>query len=525
MAGAGWTARLGQAGAAALLLAAIAPLAAVLALPLLFPSGAAWPRGAGSMLAATMLLAGGASALALLWGTAAAWLVEMCSFAGRRVFGLLLFLPFALPPYLHAYVWGDLADTVAIAGVRSMPGACLLMSFALYPYVYMFARASFARQSSSLQAASRLLGCTPWGAFFKVALPMARPALGIGALLVFMEAANDIAVAQDFGLGTLGYRVYDLWLNRGAGGSAALLASLLAAIGIALFWLESFMRRRQRQYESSLRHFGSASVHRLRGGRAALACCGCGALALLGFAVPALALAAKALASSAWRPARLADALADTLLLALLAGLASFAIGVALLWLRRRSRLAAVRLACVLPAGGYALPGVVYGMGCLLLAGALADGLFGLTGYSAHWLMHSSIGVLVLALACRYLVIPGGALERGLEAVSPRMDEVGRCAGKSRLAMLFQVWLPLLRPSLLAGGLLLAADIIKELPLTLLLRPLGTDPLAPLLYQYASDEDLGLAAPPALLLVMLTLTLLCLAYPMLMAESRRRFAA
>lgn len=517
-------ARLGRAAAYLLLLLALAPLTGLLLLVLQAELGTApWPRGTIRLLGNTVLLAAGAGLLAVLWGTAAAWLTEMCVFPGRRVFGLLLFLPFALPPYLQAYVWGDLLDDRWGWGVRNMPGACLLMSLALYPYVYMLARANFAQQSCSLMAAARLLGCTPWGAFWRVALPMARPALGVGALLAFMEAANDIAVAQDFGLGTLGYRAYDLWFNRGSAAGAASLASLLLVLAVALIMIERPLRRRQVQYESSIRYFCCLSEYRLRGRHALLACMGCGVLVLLGCGVPLAVLAARTLETAAsWHASRLAGAVIDTLQLVGLVLLAGFALGAALLWLRRRSAAPAMRMLCMLPSSGYALPGIIYGMGCLLLLAAAADGLLALSGYSAHWLLHSSVGLLCLALACRYVIIPGGALERGLDGLSPRLGDVARSTGKSQLRMLAQVWLPLLRPSLLAGGLLLAVDIIKELPLTLLLRPLGTDTLALLVYQYASDEDLSLAAPYALVMSLLALALLGCAYPLLTAAVRKR---
>ena len=146
--------------------------------------------------------------IALVIGVSCAWLIEMCMFPGRRLLGFLLFLPFAIPPYLQAYVWAELVDDGGWLpvgyGLRNPLGASLVMALVLYPYIYMFARGAFAQRSCGLNVAARVLGCGSWGAFFRISLPVARPAIAIGALLVFMEVANDIAIAEDYGLSTLG---------------------------------------------------------------------------------------------------------------------------------------------------------------------------------------------------------------------------------------------------------------------------------------------------------------------------------
>lgn len=393
-----------------------------------------------------------------------------------------------------------------------MTGGCLVMSLALYPYVYMFARASFAQRSCSLLAAARLLGHTPWGAFLRVALPVARPALAVGGLLVFMETANDIAVAEDFGLPTLGYHVYDLWLNRDELAGAAAVALLMVVMALALASAEAASRKRQRQYQQGVRCYCSDFSYRLVGFKAGLAMAWCALLFLLAFGLPVARLIHKSSYGSlgAWHDALLA--LADSLFLVALVVILCFIVGALLTYLGWRAKgplgSGMVRFSLV----GYAFPGIIYAMGLILAVGKLAAWLEASWGWSIHWLWVSSTTLLVFALACRFVVMSWGAIEAGNAHVAPSYLAVASNAGKNWLAVLWKVRLPLMRPALLAGALLLLVDVLKELPLTLVLRPFGTTTMALHVYQHASDEDLSNAAPAALLMLAVATVALLLAY-------------
>ncbi|MCY4325837.1 MAG: ABC transporter permease subunit [Betaproteobacteria bacterium] len=450
----------------------------------------------------TLLLAASAAGLAALLGTACAWLIERCRFAGRDICAFALFLPFALPPYLAAFIWSDLADRIGIGfALRNPLGAALIMALALYPYVYFLVRPAFSQQTGALSAAARTLGCTPWQAFCKVSLPLARPAIAIGALLVAMETANDIAVAEDYGLATLGYFVYDSWLNRGERAAAAAAAILLALLALAASWSETVSRIRQRHHQSQLRTFASEKIAKLSGGKALAAAGVCWLPVLLGFAIPVLALIRHALLAPAVAWQRLPAGLLGTALLIAGAAALAYLLAAAFAFVRSRSRVPG--LFEMLARSGYAIPGSVFALGCLGAAAAAASILKAITGVSLYWLWVVAPVVLIYALAVRYLAVAAGALEAGVAALSPGLDKTARSCGLSRWQRLRMVHLPLMAPALAAGLLLIATDIAKELPLTLILRPFGMTTLAVEAYGFAADEDLLGAAPPALALVAL----------------------
>lgn len=464
----------------------------------------------------TLLLAGGSTVLASMFGVGSAWLVENCEFPGRKLFAFALFLPFAVPPYLLAYVWSDLVDDGGWlppgVGVRNLAGACLVMSLVLYPYVYMFARASFAQRSSGLLVAARLLGCTPWGAFWRTAVPLARPAIAVGGLLVFMEVANDIAVAEDYGLQTLGYYIYDLWLNRDQRSAAAAVSMLMMVMALVLALGEFTSRRRQRQYQQGVRCYCSDYSYRLSGSKGMLAMAWCATLFGFAFAVPVVTLGLRVVHSSTRAMWAALAAAADTLLLAAMVVVLSFCLGGLLVAMRRWGGGAITKVLTWLALLGYAFPGIIYALGAILAVSAAATWLEAQTGWLIHWLWTTTVCLLVFALASRFVTISWGALETGLTQVPPKYAAVARSAGKSWWATLLVVYLPMMRPALFAGGILLLVDVIKELPLVLVLRPFGTDTLSLLVFQHASDEDLVNSAPAALLMLVIAAVGLALAY-------------
>ena len=494
-----------------IVLAVLAPLAGVSHGTAAFSGLAA---NAGALLrygANTLVLVALAVLLAALMGTASAWLIERCRFAGRDACAFALFLPFAIPPYIAAFVWSDMADRIGIGfAVRNPAGAALIMALALYPYVYFLARSAFSQQTGALAAASRTLGCTPWQAFRRVSLPLARPAIAVGALLVAMETANDIAVAEDYGLATLGYFVYDSWLNRGDRNAAAAAGLLLAFCALAAGWSETASRARHRHHQSQARTFASERRMRLSGWKAAAAGLVCWLPALLGFVVPALALARHALLAPAAAWQRLPAGLLGTGLLIAGAAAVAYLLAAAFAFVRARSRTPG--LLETLVRSGYAVPGSVFALGSLTAIAALAVAFERATGVSLYWLWVSAPVVLIYALAVRYLAVAAGSLEAGIATVSPRLARTARSCGLSRLQTLRMVHVPIMAPALAAGLLLIATDIAKELPLTLILRPFGMTSLSVEAYGFASDEDLYGAAPPALVLIALTAAGLAVAH-------------
>ena len=442
----------------------------------------------------------GVALLALLLALPAAWMTVAYTFRARRLAAWLLFLPFALPPYITAYVWSDIFRLINVPA-DGLPVACFATALAVYPYVYFFARAAFRQQHCHIQSSARVLGCSRWAAFWRVSFPLARPAIVVGVALVVMESLNDIAVAEYFGVQTLGISVYDLWLNRSDPVGATRLAFFMMVIVLLLVWAEDTSHRKQAQYVVACdRCYECERAVHITGGKALVLWVLLLLPPLAGFVLPVLRLlflSVQADASLWWQSIRggfvgsigLSSALAMLLLV----------IG-ALVVLDKRynknSRL--LRLAERLLRVLYALPGTVLAQGAFLLAAALAAIGGGGVVFIGGW------ALLLLASCSRFFIIAGGALDAGMNSISPQVDSAARLAAAKPWRVFFRVHLPLIKSSVILALVMVFLEGIKELPMTLLLRPFNFDTLATVVYQYASDEGLAEAAPSALLLVCLS---------------------
>ena len=453
----------------------------------------------------TILFAGGAMLFALLFGLSSAWLTVMCKFPGRDLLGWGLLLPFALPAYVTAYAYADFADRTGFA-FRSTLTAALTLGLATYPYVYALTRAALRAQSCDIQSAARTMGRNPWSAFLNVSVPLSRPAALLGASLVAMEALNDLAVAEHYGVDALGRTVYDLWLNRQDLAAACRLSLAAVAVVGFLLWMEERARRRERQFASACEKcYECDRAHVLRGWRKWAALGAAGFPMLAGFVFPVLWLAKLSLRAPGelWIRAAV-DGLAGSAILVLSAGGLTLALAVVFALERRARRggTAAGRqregalstLAKHAARAGYALPGAVLAQGFFVLAlgaAALSEGLRGF--------LFGGIGMLAAAGAVRFFYVASGALHSGLDRIPPQIDSVSRLAGRGPWSTFFFAHLPMLRPALAAALTIVALEGLRELPMTLILRPFNFETLATLIYQYASDESLELAAPAALL--------------------------
>ncbi|MEL1263826.1 iron ABC transporter permease [Pseudoxanthomonas putridarboris] len=532
--------RLALAGADRAWQSAAVGIALVAAMPLLALAWAALPGSEGlwSHIAVhvlpraslnTLLLLGGVGVLVVAIGTGSAWLVTAYEFPGRRLMAWALLLPLAVPTYIVAYVYLDLLHPLGpvhgvlrtllgiddprglrLPDVRSLAGCILLLGFVLYPYVYLSTRAMFMTQAAGLLEAARSLGVGRAALFHRVALPLARPAIAVGVVLALLEALNDIGASEFLGVQTLTVAVYTTWITRGDLAGAAQIALSMLAIVVALIVLERHARRRQR-YAAQQRP-RPMRPQRLRGFPAALALLLTLVPVTLGFALPALYLAWSALRR--WGAAggvsrQLLASLWNTLTVALLATVVTLLAGLVAAWAmrlaqaRRRGRVEAVSLRAA--SLGYAVPGTVLALGLLTplawfdsgLAASLA--VFGVP--PRMWLM-GSMAALVIAYTLRFLAISAGSAEAGLARIPASLDQAARSLGRTSGGMLRDVHLPLLRPSLAAGALLVFVDTMKELPATLMLRPIGFDTLATWLYADAARGAYEEGAIAALLIVL-----------------------
>ncbi|MEZ5650543.1 MAG: iron ABC transporter permease [Burkholderiaceae bacterium] len=453
--------------------------------------------------------------VALSVGIGGAWLVAAYDFPARAALAVAMVMPLAMPAFVMAYAYTDLLDTTgpvqgglrALTGwrvheywfpdVRSTWGAGVFLGLALYPYIYLLARAAFAERPAALDDAARSLGQRPTGLWWRIVLPVARPAIVAGSALVLMETLADFGVVTYFAVDSFTAGIYRTWLALGDRVGAARLA-LVLLIFVGMLGL---LERRQRGRMAFVQRAGRRPERvRLHGSRALLAAVGCSLPAVLGFVLPALLLAWGWLDDGATIDSRLPHWIANTVALSLLGAAAAMTVGLIAAYAMRAAPSRGTRAAVSLALGGYALPGIVLGIGLLQVAGAFDRWLWQpMTGQA---LLAGSIVALVYAYAVRFFAVAHQGIDAGLLRIAPTMDESARNLGRGPAGVLFEVHWPLLRRTLALTGLLVMIECLKELPATLVLRPFDTDTLAVIAYQFASDERLAQAALPSLMIVL-----------------------
>jgi iron(III) transport system permease protein len=390
-----------------------------------------------------------------------------------------------------------------------MGGAILVLSLALYPYVYLSARASFVQQSVCVLEVARTLGRTPAGTFWAVALPLARPALAGGLALALMEALNDLGAVQYLGVQTLSVAIYATWLQRSSLGGAAQIALVAVVFVLALMIIERVARGRGRFHHTTGR-WRAIPFTDLEGWRGIAAAAFCALPVVLGFAAPfvllllqAHAYASDALAAGFWR------AVGSSVGVAAIAAAVTVALGLVLAYARRVAPGLGVRAAVRTAGLGYALPGTVLALGLMIPLAAfdnrLDAWLRSAFGVSSGLLLSGTLAVIVLAYAIRFLAVSLSALEAGFERLSPNLDAAARTLGSTALSALWRVHMPLLVPALGAAALLVFVDAMKELPATLLLRPFNFETLATQVYAWAGLELFEQATLGALTIVLIGL--------------------
>lgn len=509
---------------------------AIVALPVLcviflafFPEENIWPHLLETTLprylVTTLKLMIGVSIITLVIGLSSAWAVTMCEFPGRKFFEWAMLLPFAVPAYVIAYVYTSLLDYAGpvqralrelfgwtsaadywFPEIRSLEGATLMIGLVLYPYVYLLARAAFLEQSPSLFAVSRSLGHSALSTFFKVVLPIARPAVAVGLSLVLMETLNDFGTVDFFAVQTLTAGLFDTWMNLGNLGGAAQIATTMLMFVVILVTLERYSRRRQQQFAARdnrdpIRRFILSFPRQL------ICVAVCAVPVILGFIIPGLTLSVYAWEyfDQSWNPEFIRNTL-NSLFLSGAAALTTLLIGVTLAYSRRLHNTRGMQVLMRLSSLGYAMPGAVLAVGVIVPLAAFDNGLDSLMrdyfGVSTGLLLSGSVFALVFAYTVRFLAVSAGSVESALQKVTPSMDMASRSLGNSPGKTLVKVHLPMLRGTLITAALVVFVDCMKELPATLILRPFNFETLATYVYQFASDERLYHSALPALIIVL-----------------------
>lgn len=476
-------------------------------------------------------------------GTGAAWLVTNCRFPGQRFFEFALAMPLAFPAYVLAYAYTNLLDhpgpvqsilrAVFNLGprdywfpeIRSLGGAAAMLTFVLYPYVYLLARTAFLQQSASAYQAARMLGRGPWGAFKSVSLPMARPAIAAGVTLALMETIADFGTVAHFNVQTFATGIYRAWFAMGDRGMATQLALCLLGAALLLAVIERMERGAAQRFPAGKKNDGIAP-QRLYGMRAFGAILFCSVPVAVGFFIPGVMLLSMALESEqSFLNSRYLSFVTNSLTLASIAAVVTVIGALLIAYCARMTPGIASRSAKLLAGIGYAIPGGVIAVGLLVPFASLDNWLDALArsqfGFSTGLLFTGSIGLLIVAYLVRFMAAALGSVDAGLGNIKPSLDDAARSLGRTENRMLANVHIPLISGSLFTALLIVFVDVMKELPATLIMRPFNFDTLAVQAYRLASDERLEQAAVPSLVIVALGIVPVLLLCRAIARDTRR----
>ena len=478
----------------------------------------------GDLIRNTLWLVLGVGVIVTLLGVGLAWLTSMCDFPGRKIFDWGLMLPLAVPAYVMAFVVLGLLDftgpvqtllrdTFGRGGywfpeIRSTGGVIVVMSLVLYPYVYMLARSSFLTQGNSTVEAARSLGLSAWGAFFRISIPTARPAIVAGLSLALMETLADFGTVAIFNYDTFTTAIYKAWFGLFNLQAASQLASFLLVFVVIALTAERQLRGRARYHEATR----SSRVYRYRlsGWRRWSATAAAGTVLAIAFVMPVIQLSIWAVeVMHEDLNSRYFGLLWHTLMLGIMTAILTV-IGAMLLAFTRRYRSdVVVNTSVSIATLGYALPGSVLAVGVMLTFTSMDNffntivTLFG--GELPGQILTGSVFALVIAYMVRFLAVAFGPIDSGLGRIRDSLAEAARGLGASPAVTMLRVYMPLLRPGLFTAGLLVLVDVMKEMPATMLLRPFGWDTLAVRIYEMTSEGEWERAALPAITLILIGL--------------------
>ncbi|WP_426415071.1 ABC transporter permease [Aestuariirhabdus sp. LZHN29] len=477
----------------------------------------------GRLLGNTLVLLLGVGVGVTVLGVSLAWLTSMCEFPGRKWFDWALMLPFAVPAYVLAFVFIGLFDfsgpvqsllrewfgaAAWFPQVRSTGGVVLVLVLVFYPYVYMLARSAFVAQGRGLMDSARILGMGPWSSFWKVALPMARPAIAAGLALALMETLADFGAVATFNYDTFTTAIYKSWYGFFNLQAAAQLASLLLLFVAVALIVERRARGKARFAEGERRHV--RQVYRLHGVLAWLASGYAGLIVLVAFVIPIVQLLVWIFTDALEDlDSRYLGLVTKTLTLGAIAAVMTVTTAVLLAYAQRLHRDRWVASSVTIANLGYALPGSVLAVGIMVaftwLDATVTIPLQQWLGFEGRQLLMGSLLALIMAYGIRFLAVAFGPVESGLQRIRPSILESAQSLGEPPMGIVRRIYLPMLSPSLITATLLVFVDVLKEMPATLLMRPFGWDTLAVRIFEMTSEGEWERAALPAFTLVLVGL--------------------
>lgn len=464
----------------------------------------------------SLILVLGVASIVLAVGTVTAWIVTTYNFPGKRLFEWALILPLAIPPYILAYTFTGLFDPfgdannlarsllgmdsnfVLFPNVRNIYGAIIVFGFTLYPYVYLVSRSAFINLSRSMQDSARLLGLSQFQVFYKLSLPLIRPAVIGGLMLVVMETLSDFGAVDHFAIQTFTTGIFRTWYGLYDLQTAMQLASLLLLV-IVIFYILERSNRGNELYSSSNSTFSPNIEQNLYGINALLAFSLCFIPILIGFLLPIIELSIWAYeVNLKFFNANFINTFTNTIGLSLVTGLVCAALALLINFSKRYKPLFVINRLSSLLSVGYAVPGLILAVGIVQLFVYLDTTVFS----SLDVLLTGSLFGLILAYVIKTYALANSSIESGYERISNSLDDSSKILGTVGWSLLRKIHMPLLKTSILTSILLVMSDVIKELPATLILRPFNFETLAVSAYVYASEERMIQAAAPAIAIVM-----------------------
>jgi len=477
----------------------------------------------GQLLENTLFLLAGVGVWVVLLGISLGWLVAMCEFPGRRILDWALMLPLAIPTYVVAFValgllsYSGPIQTLArewfgndiwFPDIRSPVGVVFVMVTVLYPYVYMLARSAFLNQGRNLMDASRLLGIGPWKSFWRVALPMARPAIAAGTSLALMETLADFGAVEVFNYDTFTTAIYKSWFGFFNLTAAAQLASLLLLFVALALYTEQSARGSGRVHQGSRRK--NSDRYQLKGGKAWLVSGYCTSVVIFAFVVPVSQLIMWVWETQAQDFNHVyTQLILHTFSLGGIAAVVAIALAILVAFQQRLQNRNKLNIAERISTMGYALPGSVLAVGIMLSFAAINNHFINPIrewfGLEPTQLLIGSLFALIMAYVIRFFSVAFGPIQSSFERIRPSFQEAALTLGSTQLQVLRRIYIPLLTPGILTALLLVFVDVMKEMPATLLLRPFGWDTLAVRIYEMTSEGEWERAALPALTLVLISI--------------------
>jgi iron(III) transport system permease protein len=467
----------------------------------------------------TILLMIGVTLLASLFGITTAWITARYSFKFSGVIDLIIILPAACPAYLVAYAYTDFFEYAGpVQGVlrtamgwttpsdyffpeiRSLGGAIFVLSSVLYPYVYLLSRTAFRQIPESLLEVTSLYNRS---SFWGLSLPLARPAISAGIALVCMEVISDFGTVEYFSLETLTLGIFNVWIGMNSITAAAQLATFCFIFIVSLLALE-MISRSGRRFNDTSKSQRSSQTTKITGSMSVLFLFICIIPVCFGFFIPITILMTNAMSTITMsNTLESLLILKNTLLVSLLGSFLVMSTGTICASVAKLSEDKKLQNLSRISATGYAFPGTILAIGIIVFVGYIDQilGNIGFGKYLSGFHISGTISVLLFAYLIRFLAVGYGSVISGLEKTSPNLIWASRTLGINFLGTISSITIPLIRPSIIAGGVLVFVDIMKELPMTLLLRPFNFDTLATHTYQFAHDELMGQASLPALMII------------------------